>query len=64
MLQEEEDEGCCSTSPDVELSPPFVTHTETNRRVNKDERNARRRRARHRITARDFSPTLDAGCCG
>lgn len=30
MLQEEEDEGgCCSTSPDVELSPPFVTHTET-----------------------------------
>lgn len=39
MLQEEEDEGggCCSTSPDVELSPLFVTHTETNRRVNKDK---------------------------
>lgn len=37
MLQEEEDEGgCCSKSPDVELSP-FVTHTETNHRVNKDK---------------------------
>lgn len=39
MLQEEEDGGggCRSPSPDVELSPPFVTHTETNRLVNKDK---------------------------
>lgn len=28
------------------------------------QRNARRRRAQHRSTARDFSPTQDAGCSG
>lgn len=38
MLQGEEDGGGgCSTSPDVQLSPPFVNHTGTNRRVNTDK---------------------------